>query len=251
MHLDWSTLALQTVNVLVLLWLLRRFLFRPVQAIIAARQASAEAVLAEAAATRARAEAEAADLARQKQGLAAEGERIQTEARHAAEAERATILAQAQHEATASREAALAGMAREREAMRRDLEEEARRLAVAIATRLLGRFSADAANSALLESLLGRLAALSEDERQALTDPPAELQVVTAAPLDAAARGAWAERLGRALQGVGDLRFAADPSLIAGVELRGAHARVRNSWQADLERVAQELGRDDERRAVA
>ena len=57
MHFDWSTLVLQTVNVLVLLWLLRRFLFRPVVAIIAARKDAADKLLADAEAARAQAEA--------------------------------------------------------------------------------------------------------------------------------------------------------------------------------------------------
>lgn len=35
MRIDWSTLALQTINVVVLVWLLSRFLFRPVSDIIA------------------------------------------------------------------------------------------------------------------------------------------------------------------------------------------------------------------------
>ena len=52
MRFDWTTLALQTVNVLVLLWLLRRFLFRPVVEIIAERKDAAEKLLAEAAAAR-------------------------------------------------------------------------------------------------------------------------------------------------------------------------------------------------------
>ncbi len=42
MHFDWSTLILQTIDVLVLLWLLRRFLFRPVVAIIEERRNAAE-----------------------------------------------------------------------------------------------------------------------------------------------------------------------------------------------------------------
>ncbi len=52
MHFDWSTLSLQTINILVLLWLLRRFLFRPVVAIIAERKGAAEKLLADAAAAR-------------------------------------------------------------------------------------------------------------------------------------------------------------------------------------------------------
>ena len=57
MHLDPWTFALQIVNVLVLVWLLARFLFRPVAAIIAERRAAADALLAQAEAARAKAAA--------------------------------------------------------------------------------------------------------------------------------------------------------------------------------------------------
>ena len=52
MHIDWWTLALQTVNVLVLIWLLARFFFRPVVDIVAKRQEEANKLLADAAAAR-------------------------------------------------------------------------------------------------------------------------------------------------------------------------------------------------------
>ena len=52
MHIDWWTLALQTVNVLVLIWILGRFFFRPVVDIVAKRQAEANKLLADAAAAR-------------------------------------------------------------------------------------------------------------------------------------------------------------------------------------------------------
>ena len=96
MHLDPWTLALQTINVLVLVWLLARFLFRPVAAIIAARRAAADALMADAEAARAKAAAEAAALAQQRQGLADDGDRIVAAARAAAEAERATDAAPGQ-----------------------------------------------------------------------------------------------------------------------------------------------------------
>ena len=41
MRIDWWTLALQTVNVLILIWILSRFLFRPIMAIIEERRAAA------------------------------------------------------------------------------------------------------------------------------------------------------------------------------------------------------------------
>jgi len=70
MQIDWWTLGLQTLNVLVLLWILNRFLFRPVAEMIAKRQATvaqsleeAQAAQAEAAAERDKAQAVTARLA--------------------------------------------------------------------------------------------------------------------------------------------------------------------------------------------
>ena len=52
MHIDWWTLALQTVNVLVLIWILARFFFRPIMDVVAKRQAAADRLLADADAAR-------------------------------------------------------------------------------------------------------------------------------------------------------------------------------------------------------
>jgi F-type H+-transporting ATPase subunit b len=57
MTIDWWTLGLQTVNVLVLVWILARFLFKPVAKIIAERQEAAQDALDEAEAARAEAQA--------------------------------------------------------------------------------------------------------------------------------------------------------------------------------------------------
>jgi F-type H+-transporting ATPase subunit b len=58
MRIDWWTLALQTVNVLILIWILGRFFFRPVADIVARRQEEANRLLSDADAAR-RAAAEA------------------------------------------------------------------------------------------------------------------------------------------------------------------------------------------------
>ncbi|MFY9876825.1 MAG: ATPase, partial [Rhodomicrobium sp.] len=39
MHLDWWTIALQTINFAILVWLLNRFLYKPVLRVIDARKA--------------------------------------------------------------------------------------------------------------------------------------------------------------------------------------------------------------------
>src|SRR5581483_10794738 len=48
MALDWPTFLLQIANVLVLIWLLKRFLYQPVLKVIEARQAAIDGAVAEA-----------------------------------------------------------------------------------------------------------------------------------------------------------------------------------------------------------
>jgi F-type H+-transporting ATPase subunit b len=245
MHFDWSTLILQTVNVLVLLWLLRRFLFRPVMAIIAQRQATAEKLLADAAAAREQAQAQVAQTTQHQQALTADSDRILAATRAAAETERTNLLKQAEDEAAKMRDAARAALEQQRGQMRRELEVEAGHLAVTIASRLLGRVPAQAMNAALL----GTLDALRPDEWRTLAAPGDVLEIVTAGALDAATRDACADKV---RQNLGcTVRFEIDPSLIAGVEWRGPHARLHNSWRADLDRIAEELSRDGTHVAMA
>ena len=44
--------------------------------------------------------------------------------------------------------------------------------------------------------------------------------------------------------------FRADPALIAGIEVHSRNTIVRNSWRADIDRIREELGRDEHPRAV-
>ena len=62
--------------------------------------------------------------------------------------------------------------------------------------------------------------------------------MVTAAPLDAATQAACTEMLATALGDMPSSVSASIRRLIAGVELRGAHARLQNNWRADLDRIA-------------
>jgi len=245
MRFDWTTLLLQTVNLLVLVWLLRRFLFRPVMAIIAARKSAAEALLADAEAARAAARAEAERVAKRQKSLVAEGDQLLADAHASAEAERTELLEQARQEAARTQHAAETTLDQERARIRRGLEAEARQLAVTIAARLLARLPPQAATAALLQMLDAWLATLPASVLANLARAGETLEVATAAPLDEPAQEACTTMLRRWLGDGSRLRFVTDPALIAGVELRGPHARLSNTWRADLDRIAEELAKDD------
>lgn len=239
MHLDLWTLALQTINVLVLVWLLAHFLFRPVAAIIAERRAAANALLAEAEAQRAKAAAEAQALADQRRALAGDGERIAAAARTAAEAERAAVLRSAEAAVTKLRTDALQAMNHDRLQQREAMEHDAADLGVTIAKRLLERLPAQALNRAFLEGLAEALA--THPSRQTLLDSAIEWH--SAVPLDAALQADIRAMLTRLLGAAPELSFHTDPDLIAGFELVSSHAVIGNSWRADLERITNVLHR--------
>jgi len=241
MGFDGWTLGLQTVNVLVLIWLLQRFLFRPVKAVIEARRAAAGKVLEEAEATRARAQAQLAATEARRRDFVAEGEKSLAEARAAATAERDALLAQARQEAVGIEAEARAALGREREAMRQALEAQAGELAVAIARRLLAQLSPAQVTAALLEALVQEIACLPAEARRDLAAAPELVRVATATQLSPAEEESWRSRLRQAVGDGADFIFQHDPALIAGTELQGPHTLVRRSWRADLERLARSL----------
>ncbi|MEQ8493043.1 MAG: F0F1 ATP synthase subunit B, partial [Gammaproteobacteria bacterium] len=78
MLIDWFTVAAQAINFLVLVWLLKRYLYRPILAAVDAREARVMARLTEAQ-LREREAADAAEaLAREREALeAARAERLE------------------------------------------------------------------------------------------------------------------------------------------------------------------------------
>lgn len=240
MAIDGWTLGLQAINVLILVWLLGRFFWRPMAAMIASRRATIQQALADAQAARATATAAAVEVERTRAGFAQERTAILAAAEQDAARERAAQLAAAQAQATALVAAAQAQTERDRVAFEQSWGDRAGRLAVEIASRLLAPLDGDALHAAFLERLLRALRELPEPTRRLAADG-ASIEVVSAQPLDAALQARCRAAILDALHSRAPLDFAVDATLVAGLELRGPHLAVSNSWRADLDRVRQEL----------
>src|SRR5450755_323750 len=115
MTIDWWTLGIQTVNVVILVWLLGRFFWRPVAAMIEQRRATAQRIVAEAEAKRSEATAALAEIERTRAGFAKEREAILAAAHEAAERARATRLAEAEKEAQSLEAATKAAIEKEKQ----------------------------------------------------------------------------------------------------------------------------------------
>jgi F-type H+-transporting ATPase subunit b len=248
MRIDWWTLTLQVVNVLVLIWLLARFLFRPVADIVAERQEEAKRLLADAAAAKQQAADARAEADRAVANIGTKREELMAEAHKSAEAEKANLLAQTSLEIAKLRSEAEAALSRDRAAAETAIIERASELSIDIARRLLGRMAPKTAFDVMVAGICDQILMLPPEAQNSLIAPTAAdqaIDVITAAPLSVQESEHVRSALERALGTRLLLAFRTDPALLAGIELHSRNTIVRNSWRADLDRIRAELSRDE------
>lgn len=234
MSFDPWTLGFQAVNVLMLVWLLQRFFWTPVAAMIAQRQAQAVEVFEEAATKEAEVESALDDIATTRAGMADERDALLATARAEGEAARKVLLAAAKVEIEALHDTAKSARVRAAATLKETASHDAQALAVTIAGRLLAHHESEG----FLAGLVRILGDLPGPERGALAG--ARLEVVSATEVDTAAQARIAKALGAVLDAP-TLTYSTDPALIAGIELHGPHVTLRNSWRADLDRITQAM----------
>jgi F-type H+-transporting ATPase subunit b len=245
MTIDWWTLGIQTVNVVVLIWLLGRFFWRPVAAMIELRRATAQRIVAEAEAKRDEATAALAEIERTRAGFARERDAILVAAHEAAERERTTRLAEAEKEARSLEAAAKAAIQKDKQAVDKAWADRASRLAVDIAGRLAARLDSPAVRAAFLDWLLKKIQALPVPARHAAATEGTTLEATSATALLPADQDRYRELIGQAFGAHPQIVFKADRALIAGLELQGPHFIVSNSWRADLTQILADLTHDN------
>lgn len=101
MLIDWFTVAAQTINFLILVWLLKRFLYKPILDVIDARERRIAAELADADAKRAEANRERDEFEQKNQSFEKQRKALLSSATDEAATERQRLLNEARKEADA------------------------------------------------------------------------------------------------------------------------------------------------------
>ncbi|QQS54671.1 MAG: F0F1 ATP synthase subunit B [Candidatus Competibacteraceae bacterium] len=232
MQIDWFTVAAQIVNFLLLVWLLKRFLYRPVLDAMAARQQKIAAALEEARTKTQQAES-AAQAGRERQAvLEAQREAWLAEARQEVADQREAWLSAARREVEAQRADWLAAWRREQAEGQHALQREAvHRLTEALRHALRELADADLERR-MFEPLLTRLRALDVGERAALAQAAlGGCTVTTAFSLDTALQQDWRTMLHSLLGTETSLSFHHDPNAACGITLEMPGHRL--AWTLD------------------
>jgi F-type H+-transporting ATPase subunit b len=222
-ELNWSTFVLEVINFLVLVWILKRFLYKPVLNVIARRRAEIEKSLADAEALH----ASAKSLQQQYEGRLAEWSREKQQARDLLavelEAERSRSISELQGALEKEREKQQVSESRRQADAIARIEERALLQGARFATRLLEQAAGPELQVRLVDMLLAELEQLPGERIQALRGGygtvPGAVVVTSAFPLADAQRRRLKLTL-LTISGPGmALRFEQDDALLAGVRI--------------------------------
>jgi F-type H+-transporting ATPase subunit b len=223
MLIDWFTVCAQALNFLILVWLLKRFLYKPILAAIDAREKRIATELADADAKKAEAQKERDEFQRKNEEFDQQRTALLSKATDEAEAERQRLLDEA-------RQAADALSAKRRETLRNDavnlnqaIGRRTQQEVFAIARKALADLATTSLEERISEVFTRRLRTMDGKAKECLGEAlktAAEPALVRSAfDLPAEQRAAIWNALNETFSAEIRVRFETAPDLLGGIEL--------------------------------
>jgi F-type H+-transporting ATPase subunit b len=223
MELNWSTFVLEIVNFLILVWILKRFLYKPVLDVIARRRAGIEKTLADAKTLHADAERLQEQYERRLSDWEQEKQHARETLAQELEAERVNKIAELKTSLKQEKEKNLVAEKRYKLDAMRKIEETALVLGARFATQLVEEASGPDTELRLVELLISELSQLSEEQIKALQTSygksPEAIIVHSAFPLPPDLAKRLAQTIKKVTNPQLPLRFEQDSKLLAGVQI--------------------------------
>jgi F-type H+-transporting ATPase subunit b len=223
MLIDWFTVGAQALNFLVLVWLLKRFLYRPILNAIDAREKRIAAELADADARKAEARQERDAFQRKTEELEQQRAALISEASDAARAERQRLLEQARSDADALATKRRETLRSEAENLNQAIVRRTQQEVFAIARKALTDLASTTLEQSMVEAFIRKLSAIDSATKAGLADmiaaQPEPVLVRSAFDLPEAQRSAIGTALNQSFAAQVAVRFEVAPSLVSGIEL--------------------------------
>jgi len=232
MTIDWVTVSAQAVNFLVLVYLLKRFLYRPVIRAMDRREQKIAARLGDADSQVEAARREKELYAAKRQELETGREALIEEAREEARGERTRALADLRDQISNKRAEWQMELQREQEALLKDVRRALSKRISAVVHRILSDLANTDLEHAALKRFMTRLSEIPDEERKGMVDEARSAQVpitlATAFNLANADRETLTAELRKILVKDIEVRFEQRPELVCGVALEVPGRRL--SW---------------------
>jgi F-type H+-transporting ATPase subunit b len=248
MLVDWFTVAAQVVNFVILVWLLKHFLYQPILHAIDAREQRIALSLADAAAKEAEARTERDAFRSKNEAFDQQRAARLSQAIDEAKAERQRLLDEARQAAEVLRAKRQDALQREQQSLNDEIARRTRAEVFAIARKTLSDLAGASLEARMSEVFSRRLRKLNDDAKEdlaeALNTASAPALVRSAFELPAEQRAAIRTALNETLAADIQVRFDTAPDVISGIELTTNGQKVAWSiadYLASLENSVGEL----------
>lgn len=245
MDIDWFTVSAQVVNFLILVWLLKRFLYKPILDAIDAREERIAAELAGADAKQAEAQKERDEFRQKNEAFDDQRAGLLTVATDEVSAERKRLLDAARAAADAASAQRRDALNREQQSLNDEISRRTREEVFAVARKTLTDLAGASLEARMCDVFTRRLRGLNGEAKalfaKGLTASGPAL-VRSAFELQTEQQEAIRVALGETFSVEADVRFETTPDVICGIELTANGRKVAWSITDYLGSLSQSVG---------
>ncbi len=254
MPIDWFTVAAQAINFLILVWLLKRFLYKPILHAIDEREKGIATQLAQAEAKKAEATKEQVDFQHKNEAFDQERATLLKKATDEAKAERQRLLDEARKDADLLRAKRQEALRNEQRNLGQEIIRWTQKEVFAITRKTLTDLAATSLEERMGEVFVQRLRALNGPAKEqlatALKTSAQPARVRSAFDLPPEQHAAIQKALNETFSADIHIQFETVPELVSGIELSTNGQKVAWSiaeYLASLEKGAGELLHNEEK----
>jgi len=235
MLIDWFTVGAQIVNFLILLTLLKIFLFDRITRAMDEREEKINSRFEDADRKKQEAEQEGQSLKKEKQELDEKREQLIAEAEEDAASKRKEWVAQARQEVEKLRGQWKDALSEQKASFGRDLRRLTAEQVYAVSRRVLKDLADEAVEERIIEAFISRAAQLDRDEKNKLSSLLDEQNdsatIRSAFEISTKMRQKITRALHQDISETLEIDYQTEPDLLAGIELKAAGKKI--GWSVD------------------
>jgi F-type H+-transporting ATPase subunit b len=223
MLIDWFTIIAQVLNFLILVWLLKRFLYKPILNAIDAREKKIETELSDADAKEAEAQKEKEEFRRKNEDFDQQRASLLSKAKDEAKAERQRLLEEARKEVSDLRSQQQEALRKDKQNLNQEISRRAQQEVFAIAQKALKDLAGASLEERTVDIFIQKLREPKSDEKErlssALSASTGPVLVRSAFELPQAQRELIEKAIRETLDIEIQAKFETVPDLVSGIEL--------------------------------
>lgn len=237
MQIDWITVSAQIVNFLILVWLLKRFLYQPVIEMMQRREQRISDRLDEAGQREEQADQKAQCYAQKTEELEERREELLKEAKEEAGKEKEQMLEAARGEVDELREGWKQQVREEKADFLKNLRQQAADAIEALAGKALSDLADVDLEEQIVRTFIRQLKSLDKEQRRAMAQAADTVRVASSFELEPALRSRLTRAVHEHLAADAEVEYRQSDRLLCGIEMSSEDHRLGWSLADYMERL--------------